>query len=178
MMVKNYLYNVLWKLLIKLESTWRHEIKEQTLQLTLLYCGRLVRSSHWRFSIKRAVFNNFTIFTGTPQLGSLFGLEAFNFVKKRPQHRCFLVNNIKFLRLLISKIVSKWLLFDSFNASLLHGPKVSRPRLYDSIRLQGLGHRSSFLFLKSAESWRAFENLRQIPLMSQLSFYIGYFWSF
>ena len=32
--VTNYLCNVLWKLLIKIESTWRHEIKEQAPQLT------------------------------------------------------------------------------------------------------------------------------------------------
>ena len=53
--IKNYLCNVLRKFLIKFESTWRREIKEQALQLTLLYCGRTVRSSHRRFCIKKAV---------------------------------------------------------------------------------------------------------------------------
>ena len=74
------------------------------------------------------------------------------------------------------------LLFDFFNGSLLHGPKGSRGRLYDGVRLQGLSHRTSFLFLSwhepSPSAGPAFENLRRMPLMSQLSFSIGCFWSF
>ena len=50
--VKNYLCNVLCKFFIKIESTWRREIKEQTPQLTLLYRGRTIRSSHRRCSIR------------------------------------------------------------------------------------------------------------------------------
>ena len=119
-------------------------------------------------------------------LESLFknvaGLKACNFIKKRPQHRCFPVNITKFLLLLISENICERLLFDFFNGSLLHGPKGLWSRLYDGVRIQGLSHRSSFLFL----SWHerhpsprpAFENLRRISLMSQLSFYIGYFLSF
>ena len=60
--VKNYLCNVLCKFLIKIESTWRREIKEQTLQMTLLYCGRTARSNHRRCSIKKVVLKNFAIF--------------------------------------------------------------------------------------------------------------------
>ena len=37
--------------------------------------------------------------------------------------------------------------FNCFNGSMLHGPKVSRSRLYDGVKLQGPSHRSSFLFL-------------------------------
>ena len=119
-------------------------------------------------------------------LESLFkkvaGLKACNFIKKRPEHRCFPVNIAKFLILLNSKNNCERLLFDFFNGSLLHRPKGSRSRLCDGARLQGLTHRSSFFFL----CWRepspsprpAFENLRRIPLINQLSFYIGYFWSF
>ena len=119
-------------------------------------------------------------------LESLFkkvaGLKACNFIKKRPQHRCFPVNIEKFLILLISKSICERLLFDFFNDLLLHEPKGSRSRMYDSVRLHGLSHRTSFLF----SSWHeprpplgpAFKNLRRMPLMSQLSFYIGYFWSF
>ena len=44
--VKNYLCKVSWKALTKIESRWRREIKEQATQLTLLYRGRIVRSSH------------------------------------------------------------------------------------------------------------------------------------
>ena len=91
----------------------------------------------------------------TPVLESLFkkiaGLKACNFIKKRRQHRCFPVNIAKFLRLHISKNICEPLLFDCFNGSLLHGPKSSRFRLYDGVRLQGLIHRCSFLFFfKSA----------------------------
>ena len=74
------------------------------------------------------------------------------------------------------------LLLDFFNGLLLHETKGSRSGLYDGVRLQGLSHRSSFLFLSCHEASPthrpAFENLRRIPLMRQLSFYIGYFWSF
>ena len=83
-------------------------------------------------------------------LGSLFkkvaGLKARNFIKKRLQLRCFLVNIAKFLRLAISKNICEPLLFDSFNGSMLHGPKGSRSKLYDGVRLQGPSHRSSFCF--------------------------------
>ena len=51
--VKNYLCNVLCKFFIKIESTWRREIKEQTPQLTLLYRGRTIRSSHRRCSRRK-----------------------------------------------------------------------------------------------------------------------------
>ena len=48
--------------------------------------------------------------------------------------------------------------------------------------IQDLSHRTSFLFLSwhepSPSPGPAFENLKRIALMSQLSFYIGYFWSF
>ena len=50
--------------MIKIESTWKREIKEQTLQLTfLLDCGRTVRSSHRRCSIKKYVLKDFAIST-------------------------------------------------------------------------------------------------------------------
>ena len=67
-----------------------------------------------------------------------------------------------------------------FNGSLLHGPKDSRSKLHDVVRLQGPSHRSRFLFLsRHLSSWTelrpAFENLTRIPLMNKLSFYIGYF---
>ena len=64
------------KFLIKFESTSRREIKEQTLQLTLLYCGRTVRSSHRRFSIKKDVLKNFTITTGNTWVGVCKNVEG------------------------------------------------------------------------------------------------------
>ena len=122
----------------------------------------------------------------TPVLESLFknvaGLKVCNFIEKRPQNRCFPVNIAKLLILLFSKNICERLLFDFFSCSLLHWPEGSRSRLYDGVRLQDLTQRSFFLFL----SWHepspfprpAFENLRRIPLMNQLSFYVGYFWSY
>ena len=62
--VRNYLCNVLRNFLIKIESTWRLEIKDQTAQLTLLYRGRTVRCSHQRCSIKKVVLKYFAILTG------------------------------------------------------------------------------------------------------------------
>ena len=104
-------------------------------------------------------------------------LKAWNFIKKRPQNRCSPVNIAKCLILLISQIIGERLLFGFFHGSLLHRPKGSRSRLYDGAGLQGLTDRSSFLLLSWDEpslSFRpAFENLRGIPLMNQLSFYIG-----
>ena len=119
-------------------------------------------------------------------LESLFknvaGLKACNFIKKRPERRYFPVNIAKLLILLNLKNICERLLFDFFNGSLLHRTKGSRSRLYDGVRLQGLSHRSSVLFLgwheQSPYTGPAFENLRRMHLMSQLSFYIGYFWSF
>ena len=141
--------------------------------MTSLYCGRTVRSSQRRFSIKKPFLKSSQYPQKTPVLESLFknvaGLEACSYIKKRPQHRCFSVNIVKFFILLISKNICERLLFYFFNGSLLHGPNDSRPRFYDSVRLQSLSHRSSFLFL----SWNepspcigpASENLRQIKFL-------------
>ena len=53
--VRNYLCNVSWKFLIKIESMWRREVKQQAPQLTLVYRGRTVRSSH-RMCCMRKLF--------------------------------------------------------------------------------------------------------------------------
>ena len=68
--VKNYFCNVLCKVFIKLKNKWRCQIKEQILQLTLLYCGSTVKSSHQSSSIKLFL---------TPALECLFfkKLQAF-----------------------------------------------------------------------------------------------------
>ena len=111
--IKNYLCNVLCKFLIKFESTWRREIKEQALQLTLLYCGRTVRSSHRRFCIKKAVLKA-VLYKKLALFKNVTGLKACNYIKRRPQHRCFPVNITTFLRLSISKNIWELLLFDCF----------------------------------------------------------------
>ena len=70
--VKNYLRNVSCKFLIKVESMWRREIKEQTPQLTLLHRGRPVRSSHRRCSIRK-LFSKISQYPQkTPVLESIF----------------------------------------------------------------------------------------------------------
>ena len=71
MILKNYLSNVLCKFLIKIESMWC-KIKEQTPQLTLLYCGRTVRGSHQSCSIKKYFLENFAISTGNTLVGVAF----------------------------------------------------------------------------------------------------------
>ena len=53
--VKNYLCNFSCEFLIKIETTWRHKVKEQLAQLALQYCGRAVRGSH-RSCSKRKLF--------------------------------------------------------------------------------------------------------------------------
>ena len=61
------------------------------------------RCSSKEVFFKRGVLKCFAIFTGkVPVLESLFhkiaGLKICNFIKKRLQHRCFLVNIAKLLR--------------------------------------------------------------------------------
>ena len=64
--IKNYFWNVSWKFLIKSESTWRRVIQQQAPQLTLLYYGRTVWSSHRMCCIRKQYRQ------GTPVLGSIF----------------------------------------------------------------------------------------------------------
>ena len=148
--VKNYLRNVSCKFLIKIESTWRREIKEETPQLILMHHVRTVRSSRQRCYIRKLFFKISQYPQETPVLESNFkkgaDLQACNFVKKRPKHSSFPVNIVKFLILPILKNIWKQLLFNFFNGSLLHGPKDFRSKLYDCVRLQGPRHRSSFCF--------------------------------
>ena len=63
---------------------------------------------------KKTALKNFAIYRKTPVLESLFnkvaGLETYNFIQKRLQHRCFPVSIAKFLRTPISKNVYKRLL--------------------------------------------------------------------
>ena len=127
---------------------WRCEIKEHTPQMTFLHCGRTVRSSHRRSSIKKAVLKNLAMFIG--------------------KHLCWGLFLIK--RESNTGVSCRRLFFDCFDG--LH-PKGSRSRLY-----QSPNPRTSFLFLSRhlssrTESPPAVTNLSQIPLMSQLSFYIG-----
>ena len=83
-------------------------------------------------------------FLGCPY-NNVAGLQACNFFEKRLQNRCFF-RYCESLRLLIFNNIWERLLFDCFNASLLHRPKGSRSTL-NIVRIQRPSYRSSFLFL-------------------------------
>ena len=120
--VKKYLCNVSRKLLIKIERTWRREIKEQSHQLTLLYRDGSVRSSHRRCCIGKLFLKTLQYPLETPVLEPNFkkiaDLLTCNFIKERPQHMCLPVNIAEFLILLTLKNICKRLLLNFFNGSL------------------------------------------------------------
>ena len=66
----------------------------------LLRTKRIIRGSHSLMFFKIGVLKNFLTCKGKHQCWSLFSinLQAYNFIKKRLQHRCFPVNITKFLR--------------------------------------------------------------------------------
>ena len=70
--VKNYLSNVSWKILIKIESTWRRKIKEQAPQLTLLYRATTVGSNHRWCCVKKLFFKILQNPLEAPGLKSIF----------------------------------------------------------------------------------------------------------
>ena len=63
----------------------------------------IVRSSHWRCSVKKVLLKNFAKSTGKSPVLSIFfnkvaGLRSATLLKKKLWHRCFPVNFAKFLR--------------------------------------------------------------------------------
>ena len=91
--VRNYLCNVSWKFLIKIESTWRREIKEQASQLALLCRGRTVRSSHRWCCITKLFLKILQYPQETPVLESFFkNVQTFRpaALLKRDPNRSFL----------------------------------------------------------------------------------------
>ena len=99
------------------------------------------------------------------------------------------MNIAKFLILPILKNICKPLLFNFFSGTHLYGPKGLGPRLYDGVRLFFNGTRlygpkslrstlHDAVRLQGRVIGLVFKSARQIPLISQLSFYIGYFWLF
>ena len=67
--------------------------------------------------------------------------------KKETLTQLFSMDIAKFLRLPSLKNICKWLLPYCFNGSLINRPKGLTSILYESARLQGPSHRSSFLLL-------------------------------
>ena len=97
----------------------------------LLHCGRTVRSSHWRYSIKEAVLKNFAIFIGL------------QFFKKKLQQRCFLWILQNFYNYPFQKTsANDCFFFTEATVSMVLGymPKASTTILYNSIRLHGPSH--------------------------------------
>ena len=181
--VKNYLCNVSIRFLIKIKSTWRREIKEQAPQLTLLYRGRTVRSSHRSCCIRKLFLKILQYLQEALVLESTFkkvaDLQTCNLIKKRPNTGVSCEYGKIFNTIL--KNICKRLLFNLFSSGLLlHGAKGLRSRLYDSFRVQVtvLGFVLSRHLSFRSNSQLAFENLRQIPLINRISFYIACFWSF
>ena len=74
--------------------------------LLFTYCF-LFQKQPPKCSVKKAVLENFTIFTGKYVCSSfsntMAGLQACNFIKKRLQCRCFPANIAKFLRTSVLK---------------------------------------------------------------------------
>ena len=69
------------------------------------------RSSHQRYSIKKAVLKNFAIFTGKRLCLNLLLIKTYNFPRKRLRHRCFPVNIAQILiTLILMKICEQLLL--------------------------------------------------------------------
>ena len=78
---------------------------------------QMVRSRRPEVFYKKGVLRNFAKFTGKHLCQSLFfnkvaGLRPGALLKKRLWHRCFLVNFVKFLRLLFLTEHPRWLLLD------------------------------------------------------------------
>ena len=123
----------------------QNQIRNTLADFTVL--ARTVRSSHQRFYIKKLFLKSSPYPQETLVLESLFknvaGLKTCNFIKKRPQNRCFSVNIAKFLILLISKIICERLLFDFSNGSLLHRPMVDS--MID-LKVQGLDCMTASIF--------------------------------
>ena len=104
-----------------------------------MYRGRTVRSSHRRCSIKKLFLKISQYPQKTPVLESLFrnvaGLQAYHFIKKRPQRRCFPVNITKHLKLPIFKV--------SANGCFL---TVSMVHSFMGLKVQGLDCMTASVF--------------------------------
>ena len=93
------------------------------------------RSSHRMFSVIKGVFKKFhKFYRETPMLESLFNkaasLQAWIFIKKRLQHRCFPVSIAKFLRTPILEYVRQGLLLYFWNPNYKQCNLHTNPKLH------------------------------------------------
>ena len=92
---------------------------------------RIARNNHQRCSVRKGVLRNFAKFKGKHLCQSLFfnkvpGLRPATLLKKRPWHRCFPLNFMKFLRIPFSQNTSWRLLLNSKKLTYslpFHSPK-------------------------------------------------------
>ena len=135
--IKNYLYNVSWRFLIKTNA--RRGVKSKNRHPSWLYCTVIGPSEA---ATGGGVFCN--IYRKHPcwslYFKTLQTLRPATLLKRDPNTGVFLTS---------LKNICKRQLFSFFNGSLLHGAKGLRSTLYDGVRLQGPSHSSSFFF-KSA----------------------------
>ena len=86
----------------------------------------LLRSSHWRCSVKKGVLKNFAKFTGKHLCRSLFLIKLQAFIKKRLLYRCFPVKFAIFPRTpILNNICERLLLIIALRVS--HHDKASFP---------------------------------------------------
>ena len=94
------------------------------------------RSSHQKCSIKKAFLKNFAVFTRNTSVGASCNRVAYNFIKKRLQHKCFLMNITKFLRASILKnigirLLLNWL-WEVIVWNFVSGQSLSKPSWLDN----------------------------------------------
>ena len=111
---------ICWSLSIKFQAATSVKVKRNDLkqvfssqkQPPVVFCKKRVLKSFHR---------------KTPVLGSLFnivvGLQAFNFIIKRLQHKCFPVNIAKLLRTPVLKNICEQLLLSSKFCGMFHNSR-------------------------------------------------------
>ena len=134
-------HNIVFTVKVLIEST-RKKLPQTTLAS---FPGFLnIRSCHRRCSVKKGVLKNFAIFTGKQLclIESPFNkvrLKTSQFIKKRLQHLCLLVNIAKSLRTTILKNICERLLlmrsgkcllqiFNSFSVLVLKNSKIVKQK--------------------------------------------------
>ena len=135
-------HNIVFTVKVLIEST-RKKLPQTTLAR---FPGFLnIRSCHRRCSVKKDVLKNFAIFTGKhlclieSPFNKVARLKTSQFIKKRLQHLCLIVNIAKSLRTTILKNICERLLlmrsgkcllqtFNSFSVLVLKNSKILKQK--------------------------------------------------